>query len=120
NGRKDWDEPGLAGVRISIGPFETHTTRDGQFSFRQRVPAGLPVRLDIGSLAGGYLAPSSELPLPAEHRIAIPVVRAAILDLFVFKDLNGDGFRDADEPPLPNATLVLKESAGRFFPRQTD
>ncbi len=120
NGRQDRGEPGLAGITVSAGPVKTVTGAAGRFTFRHTVPAGLPVQMDVGSLGEGYLALFSETLVPASGRIEMPVVRAAALDLKVFDDSNGDQSRDGAEPRLPGALVVLKDPAGRSYPRTMD
>lgn len=117
NGRQDREEAGLGGITVSIGPLKTVTGADGRFAFRNAVPAGLPVQMDVGSLGEGYLALFSETLVPASGRIEMPVVRAAALDLTIFEDHNGDQSRDEAEPHLGGALVVLKDPAGRSYPR---
>lgn len=120
NGRKDRGEAGLEGVAVSIGPLRAITGVDGQFAFRHNVPEGLPVQMDVGSLGEGYLALFSETLVPGSGRIAMPVVRAAALEITVFEDRDGDQSRSGSEPALAGAVVLLKSPTGRSYPRSTN
>lgn len=120
NGRQDRGEPGLERVAVSIGSLKTVTGAKGRFAFRHAVPAGLPVQMDVGSLGEGYLALFSETLVPGSGRIEMPVVRASALELTMFADHDGDQSRQAAEPPLSGAVVVLKAPTGRSYPRTLD
>jgi hypothetical protein len=118
NGMRTGTEPLAAGVRVRSGVEEAVTDALGRFRF---VTSGgrSSVTIDPTSLESGLLPPESPVVPTASH-IGVPIVPSTSLEIEVFLDEDGDGFRDPDEDPLPDVSLSLVNEPGSAWALQTD
>lgn len=119
DGGRDPGEPGVAGVTLRKGFVEVVTDGRGRFRIRQEAVRGRPLEVDGASLPPGALVPAGvEIPRDGEARI--PVVRTGALELRVFRDDDGNGRRDAGEPPIRDAVVVVYAGGDRRRVLETD
>lgn len=122
NGRRDRNEPGLEGVRVSSGAMTTMTGREGRFTFPHELAAGSPLQMDLAALGETYIAHSSEVLLPASGRVNLPVMRAASLDLVTIepRDANQNVAHTLSGRQTTRAVVVLTGASGRTYPQALD
>lgn len=119
DGARDPGEPGVEGVRLTLGPAEIRTDRDGAFEIHGEAFRGFPLKLDAGSLADGMIRPPGQA-LPSRGDIGIPVVRTVRGVLSLYLDANGNGARDPDEQPAAGTQVTLTDARGRDRVQVTD
>ena len=106
NGSRDANEPGLAGVVVSIDRdgLPIATASDGFYKFENLAKEGY--RLTAGGLAGYYHYSEAEVSATASATVNFAYAYEHISG-FSFYDLNGNGLRDPEDPAIPNVTLSL-------------
>jgi hypothetical protein len=119
NGRRDRNEPGLEGVRVSAGAMATSTGQEGRFTFARQLAAGSPLQVDLATFGETYITYSSEVLLPRNGRVEIPVMRAASLDLVT---IESRGANQTVSHTLSNrqpsqTVVVLTDPSGRTYPQ---
>jgi serine-aspartate repeat-containing protein C/D/E len=105
-------------VTDNDGRYRFEGLRAGQYSIREIQPPDLLQGDAMIGTGGGQVAGPDDL-------VAIPILAGvdlvdynfceippASLSGHVFEDKNNDGFRQADEPLIPNATVTLYDSEG--------
>lgn len=113
NGRRDRDEPGVAGVGLSLGYLRATTAVDGGFAFTDESARGQSLHVDAASLRVGVIVPPSAR-LRSQGRVEVPLVRTAALTLVLFVDADGNGERGEAELPSEGAvTVTLTAADGR-------
>ncbi len=129
NGQRDLDEPGVADITVRLETLsgqlvdEITTTSDGLYTFNGLTPQTyhLQLQLPTGWTATTnteyYLNPGNSaiaqdfgLQPPPPTPTPQPTGR---FNAFVWNDLDKDGRRDLDEPPLAGATIVIYDSTGQ-------
>ncbi len=123
NGVIDSGEPGVADAALrledSLGQVvaETHADANGNYQF-----SNLPAQTYhlIITVPDGWRAttPADVILNPGvdeiEHNFGLaPPPPTGRLNAFVWNDLDKDGRKDADEPPLAGATVIILDSAGQ-------
>lgn len=117
NGARASTEPLAEGVRLKSGFEEAVTDALGRFRF---VSYGgrSSVTVDPASLPSGMLPPDAPI-VPGSAHIGVPIVPATALEIVLFLDADGDGHRDSNEPPVPNAAISLINEPGSSWAVQT-
>jgi hypothetical protein len=117
NGARASTEPLAEGVRLKSGFEEAVTDELGRFRF---VSFGgrSSVTVDPASLPSGMLPPDAPI-VPGSAHIGVPIVPATALEIVVFLDSDGDGRRDTNEPPVPNAAISVINEPGSSWAVQT-
>ena len=128
NGAFDMGEVGLADVRVQTanGSRSATTETDGTFALDNLVPGAQAVRLVVKTIPIEYSIARDEFAFEGRAgritRLDVPVVRGGRVGGVVFRDINRNGVRDADETVLPNVVVVASgssiiafaDSEGRF------
>ncbi|MEN8145921.1 MAG: hypothetical protein ABFS14_13360, partial [Gemmatimonadota bacterium] len=105
SGKRDPDEPGLAGIRLQMGREAVVTARDGRYEFEAEAGART-VRVDPGSL-GRSLVSDGPYSTSERRQLDIPLRRTGGTRVLFYLDRDRSGTRDADETIVPGLAFQL-------------
>lgn len=114
NGIKDGGEPGLSGVRVTLGSYSTATDANGYFLFR--VFAGHYVLRHVVPVGYSvYTSPDSfalDVTSAMTRSFADRAIPGGHVNIHVYQDLNGNYLFDSGEPGVPNIPVrVMPDSS---------
>lgn len=119
DGRRDEDEPVLAGVTVALGRYRAETDAGGRYSLR--VPGGrYGLSFPTGLSATLELEGPDRVTLTDDQTVSRDLAFApvATLPVEVFYDDNRNGKRDAGEEGIPFARVLVQ--GDKTFDTQTD
>lgn len=108
NGERDSDEPGVAGVRVTLGEMRFTTDRDGRYTLPRGVRGR--VRADVGTLPDGWLV-HPQMSTGVEETLDLPLIRTGGVSITLAIAADEDGRRpDVD---LTESLVWLVDRDGR-------